>query len=160
MAETIEQREQSKASREEQKNERRITADAAKLLREYRKKPSGETETYFRKKAVLGGDRAAPANDKLLEDGLIEACKVTKNGREYDGFRLKSSPEGTSGNDKESSGNIPTCPDGEHGAGISPVRGIPVPAHRDIVHPLIEDSGESVPVNHDLASELFPAGAA
>ena len=160
IAETIEQRELSKASCDEQKTVKRIADDAAKLLKEYRKKPEGETETYFRKKAALGGDRAAPANDKLLEDGLIEACKITKNGREYDGFRLKPLSAGTTGNDRESSGNIPTRPDGEHAAGIPPLRGIPVPAHRDIEDSLSEDTREAFPLDHELANELFPAGAA
>ena len=160
IAENIEQREQSKASHVEQKTERRIAADAEKLLKEYRKKPSGETAKYYREASGLGGTREAPARVKLISDGLIEACTITKNGRPYDGFRLTQQTSGTSGDERGFIGDIPACPDGEHGAGISPLRGIPVPAHRDIEDSLSEDNSEASPLDHEPAAELFPVEAA
>ena len=157
IAETIEQRESERDQRDQQKTEKRIADDAAKLLKEYRRKPSGETAKYYREASGLGGTREAPAREKLISDGLIEACTITKNCREYDGFRLKQL---TSGDDRGFSGDIPAVPDGEHRAGIPPVRGIPAPAHRDSEDSLIETVSESSPVDHDQVAELFSAGAA
>ena len=111
IAATIDQREQTKAARDEQKAELRIAADAEKLLTVYRKTPDGETAKYYREASGLGGTREAPAREKLISDGLIGACTITKNARVYDGFKIKQLTSGTSGDERGFSGDL---------AGISP----------------------------------------
>ena len=145
IAENANERESTKEQQARAKAERQLTADAEKLLKEYRKRPQGDTEKYFRERAHLNGARAGAANEKLLTDGLIEPCEVTKNGRAYDGFRLLADSSGLTGTHRDSTGTSPACPDGEHGAGLSPYRGSPGPDHRDSTESLFETASEDSP---------------
>ena len=160
IAATIDQRETAKASRLDAKAERQVAADVEKLLKHYRRKSEGDTAKFYREAAGLSGGRANPANAKLLADGLIEAVTITKNGRPYEGFRLVQESTGTSGTDRDSTGTNPACPDGGHRGGLTPLRGSPCPAHRDIENSLNEVASESVPLLHEQAAELFPVEAA
>lgn len=160
IAETIDQRETAKASRLDAKAERQVAADVEKLLKQYRRKTEGDTAKFYREAAGLSGGRANPANAKLLADGRIEAVTITKNGRPYEGFRLVQESTGTSGTERDSTGTNPACPAGEHRGGLTPLRGSPCPAHRDIENSLNEVASESVSLLHEQAAELFPVGAA
>ncbi len=145
IAENANERESTKEQQARTKAERQLTADAEKLLKEYRKRPQGDTEKYFRERAHLNGARAGAANEKLLTKGRIEPCEVTKNGRAYDGFRLIADSSGLTGTHRDSTGTGPTCPDDEHGAGLTPYRGSPGPAHRDSTESLFETATEDSP---------------
>ena len=159
VAESIEQREQTKASRDEQKNERRIAADAEKLLKVYRKLPQGETEKRVRETAGMNPARFAVVNQRLLDEGKVEFVPdaIEKNGRTYDGYRIAN---GTDRNSPELTGTNCTVPVMSRGTELSPDKGSSSSALTDTNSSHCGGDCESVPVNHDLASELFPVGAA
>ena len=89
IAATIEQREEAKVSRADEKIAARIESDAAKLLKVYQRHPDGETGTAIKEECGMSPQKFGPANAKLLADGLIEAVGIAKNARTYAGFRLK-----------------------------------------------------------------------
>lgn len=104
IAATIEQREQAKASRAEQKAATRIEADAMKLLTIFVRCPEGTTAKAARDEARLSGTRASPAIAKLIEMRQIEACQVPRNKHFYAGFRVVKTATGTTGTDRDSTG--------------------------------------------------------
>ena len=159
VAENIQQREQSKLTREEEKNERRITADAAKLLKVYQKLPQGETEKRVRETAGMNPARFAVVNQRLRDEGKVEFVPdaIEKNGRTYDGYRLTN---GTDRNSPELTGTNCTVPVTSTGTELSPDKGSSSSALTDINSSHCGGDCESVPVNHELASELFPVEAA
>ena len=93
VAENIEQRETAK----EQMRKAKLKADGEKLLKVYQKYPQGETAKVIREAAGLNPTRFVPANQKLVDDGLIEACRIKKHTREENAFRLRTSDAGTGG---------------------------------------------------------------
>ena len=103
------------------KAERRIAADAEKLLKQYRMKPEGDTAKFYREAAGLSGGRANPANAKRIADGLIEAVTITKNKRPWEGFRFKQPAIGTIGTDRDSTGTTSASPDEGHIGGLLPL---------------------------------------
>ena len=78
IVETIQEREATKAARDDDRAARRIEADAEKLLMQYRRKPEGDTAKSIRDAVGMSGTRFSPANQKLIDDGLIEPCHVKK----------------------------------------------------------------------------------
>ncbi len=75
------------ASREEvQKSNEEIARN--KVLRAYETFPEGETKTALREAAGLSGTKFGPIHADLLREGVIESCKIQKNGRTETGFRL------------------------------------------------------------------------
>ena len=106
IAATIEQREEAKVSRAEEKSAARIESDAAKLLKVYQRFPQGDTAKFIRETAGLNPPRFAQANLKLVDDKLIEACRIKKHNREEDAFRLRSHG-GTGGTTAEQSPPVP-----------------------------------------------------
>jgi len=133
IAENISEHESAKEQQAQAKAHRQLAADAEKLLKQYRKYPQGDTLKCIRERASVNGVRGPAANTKLLDNGLIEECQITKNGRSYDGFRAVSVPVGLTGSDRVFSGSGPGCPDDEHRGGPAPlIGGGPCPAHRDV----------------------------
>ena len=119
VAENIEQRETAK----EQMSKAKLKADCEKLLEVYEKYPQGETAKAIRVTARLNPTRFAPANQKLVDDELIEACRIKKHTREENAFRLRTSDAGTGGTVPE---QIPPVPAGSVVVELPPVRGIPL----------------------------------
>lgn len=109
IAETIENRDEAKASLETEKTRAKIEADSKLLLEAYRDFPNGDTLTAVRDSIAMSGKRSAPANMKLLKDGLIEHFMVKKAGQPRDAYRLKSS-SGTSGTNTGLTGTDRDCP--------------------------------------------------
>lgn len=101
IAETVEQREQTKANREEKKMKKRIETDSFKLLEAYKQFPTGETSRVIRESAGMSGVRFSPANAKLLESGAVEVCDIRKSHQTFSGFRLKQLTGGTGGTDRD-----------------------------------------------------------
>lgn len=141
VAANISERESTKEQQAQAKATRQLEADAAKLLDQYLLRPDGDTEKVFREKARLSGTRGGLANDKLLADGLIVACEITKNGRKYDGYRAA----GLTGTDRDSSGTANPVPVGAQSGTTAPIGGSPGPAHRDIDNSLFEGQRDSGP---------------
>ena len=141
-----EQHESNKEAVKTSKETRRVSSDAEKLLKQYQKRPDGETTKFYREAAGLSGNRECPARLKLLDDGLIEPCEITKNGRLYQGFKLVQTSNGTSGTERDSSGTVPVSHDDRHREGIPPLGGSPDPADRDMQCSVSNDDCESVPL--------------
>jgi hypothetical protein len=59
---------------------------------------SGLTKSEAFTRAGLNHGKGTEALGRLLRDGILEECKVEKNGREYDGFRLSSTYSDNSDN--------------------------------------------------------------
>ncbi len=142
-----------------------------KVLDAFKSFPAGETARVIRDAAGMSGAVFGPINSALIRGRIVEACKVTKNRVEYDGFRLVGSTVGQVGQPGQNDG-CPACP-GEQGEG----GGTSVPPLGDAVRPTSlpprdATAGEHVPpsdlshpsessdLNYELASELFPVGAA
>ena len=160
IAETIEQREQSKVSRDEQKTKKRIAADAEKLLKVYQKLPQGDTPKAVRETAGLNPPRFAPANRKLIDDGLIEACRIKKHTREEDAYRLRTSAAGTGGTGGTVPEQIPAVPAGSVVVELTPYKGEFNPPPHTHQHQHKNNSEDSSGIKNAQAAELFPAGAA
>jgi hypothetical protein len=144
IAESISEREQTKEQQAQAKAGRQLAADAEKLLKEYRKRPEGDTAKSFRERAQLNGARAGAANDKLIASGQIVPWKVIKNGRSFDGFKLAESVIGT---DRDRVGKTGFSPDGAQSGTAAPIGGSPGPAHRDTTKSLFESATDSGPVS-------------
>jgi hypothetical protein len=148
IAETIEQREETKAEREEQKKSARIEADSQKLLEAYRMFPTGDTGKSVRESIGMSGTRFAPANAKLLKSGAVEACRIKKHNREEDAFRLRDSHGGTGGTLVGHGGTVPPVPPCCAVVGLFPPLGeSPTTAHAPKMNqpPSEIEDGESVP---------------
>jgi hypothetical protein len=138
IAETIENRETEKEERARIKADKQLAVNSEKLIKAIRQRPDGDTAKSYRESAGLSGTAAARAFNKLLADELIEQIQILKSGHVYDAFRPTTKPAGLTGTDRDTTGTNPACPDGEHGAGLTPYRGSPGPAHRDIEQSLFE----------------------
>ncbi len=100
VAENIQQGEAAKEQRAQAKAAKKLEADTAKLLKAYQKYPEGETERFYGTKARLNGTDCGAANEKLLEDGKVEACEITKKNKQtYPGFRLVTAVTTTTATD-------------------------------------------------------------
>ena len=108
VAENNEQRETAK----EQKCNAKLEGDCEKLLEVYQKYPQGETAKFIREASRLNSTRFDPANQKLVDDGLIEACRIKKHTREENAFRLRTSDAGTGGTGGTVPEQIPPVPAG------------------------------------------------
>ncbi len=113
IAATIEQREELKVNRAEEKSAARIEADAAKLLKIYQRTPEGSTAKAAREEAGWSGTRFAPANAHLLNDKKIQACQVTRSNRRFDGFCVA----GSCGTHRDAAGLVPLVPLRAEGSG-------------------------------------------
>ena len=151
IAATIEAREETKVSRAEEKATARITSDSTKLLKVYQRFPKGDTAKFVRETAGLNPPRFAQANLKLLDDKLIEACRIKKHNRDEDAFRL-SSHGGTGGTTAEQSPPVPpSCAVVE----LPPFRGSST--HRRAHTPPTNTAtdSESVPANGDQFDRML-----
>ncbi len=141
----IEQREELKVSRAEQKAAARIEADAAKLLAIYQRAPEGSTAKSVREEAGWSGTRFSPANAKLLADGQIEHCQVTRSNRRFDGFRPTVKSSGTH---RDAAGQVSLVPMRAEGSGQLSL---------EVSHPDPLSFRESDIKKHDLSrSESVP----
>lgn len=156
IAATIEQREEAKVSRAEEKSAARITADAAKLLKVYQRFPQGDTAKFIRESAGLNPPRFAQANLKLVDDKLIEACRIKKHNREEDAFRLRSHG-GTGGTTAEQSPPVPpSCAVVE----LPPFRGSSTHRRAHTPTTTAATDSESVPADGDEFDRMLAAAGA
>ena len=153
IAATIEAREETKASRAEEKSAARIEADAAKLLKVYQRFPQGDTAKVVRETAGLNPPRFAQANAKLFDDKLIEEIVVAKNKRDYPGFRLKP----TTGTDRNTTGTVPLVPVTCGGVELPPFRGCSITATPTTETTITATSSESVPMTGDEFDRMLAA---
>ena len=104
---------ESNISKEEQRKQ--SEADRrTKILEAYRLNPDGESATCIRDAAGVSGSVFGSMNANFLRDGVVVRCKVEKNGRKIDGFKLAefNHPDKPDNSEKSLSG--PGCPvDGE-----------------------------------------------
>ena len=88
-AQAIEGREAEKEQKADLKYERLQQKDRAKILESLEEiYPVRETKNWVRTETNLNNDKATLALESLVSDGLIDMEYITKNGHEYDGFRL------------------------------------------------------------------------
>lgn len=162
IAATIDQREQSKASRLDAKAEKQIAADAQKLLQVYKDTPDGETANVIRATAGLSGTRFAPANAKLMKDRSVEACQVIKSGRSHPGFRLRHSALGLNRTEADCPSVSGLSESAQHSLGQLPLIGGVRVCVCDPEAEVVRESSDRhvVGINHEQAAELFPIGAA
>ncbi len=142
-----------------------------RVLDAYKTFPHGDTVRAIRDAAGMSGAVFGPINSALIRDGIVQACTVTKNRCEYDGFRLVSSTVGQVGHPGQNDG-CPTCPgEGGEGGGTSvPPLGDAVrpttlpPRDATAVEPVptsdLSHLSDTTSIDFDLVNELFPAGAA
>ena len=76
-----------KERRQDAKVERRFSKHRNAVWAAVCQHPEGETKKALRTEAKLNPDNFQPAIDELIEDGLVEACTVTKGSRAFDGYR-------------------------------------------------------------------------
>lgn len=88
IAETIEQNDAAKDSRQAEREAKRLRNEVEKLKRAYAKFPEGETAKAIRDTAGLSSQKFAPANAVLIDEGFIVAIDITKNGHTYHGFKI------------------------------------------------------------------------
>lgn len=85
---------ESEANRSAEKRQRaaqeRLEADLRKLLQVMAKFPDGETKTTLSTHTALSGERINRAIAEALRVNGIEECKITKNKRPEDAFKLRS----------------------------------------------------------------------
>lgn len=117
IAQTIEQREEKKSERADERSVARIEVDAAKLLKVYQRTPEGTTAKAAREEAAWSGTRFAPANAKLLNDQKICPCQVTRSNRRFDGFCVIES----CGTHRDAAGLVPLVPLKAEGSGLPPL---------------------------------------
>ncbi len=153
IAATIEQREELKVSRADEKAAARITADAAKLLKVYQRFPEGDTAKSFRETAGLNPPRFAQANLKLTDEGVIEEITITKNHHNYSGFRLKQS----TGTDRNTTGTVPPVPVDRCGVEPPPFRGGSITTPPTTTHNSTATKSELVPVADEFDAMLASA---
>jgi hypothetical protein len=65
-----------------------VARDVRKVLDYLIKHPAGDTKTKIRDGIGINGTRAGAAIECALENGAIEPCEVTKNGRTESGYRI------------------------------------------------------------------------
>ena len=73
-----------------EREQRKLDADCQNLLKAYQRFSSGETMKQIAAIAGISHQRFAVVNATLLDDALVEICKVQKSCRKtpYDGFKL------------------------------------------------------------------------
>jgi hypothetical protein len=113
-AEVREQQTQEREQAEADRHQRTIDANVGKLRQALRSFPDGETAKEIREAAKLNSEKMAEAMTVLQGRGEVESCKVTKNGRQYDGIRYRDPwsnvGSGTSGTSGTNTGSSPACP--------------------------------------------------
>lgn len=79
--------------RRERKQMAKHGRDRTTVLRAFESHPDGETKTVLRETAEMSGRRFDPILDELVDEGLVEECRVAKpNGQTYAGFRTTGTP--------------------------------------------------------------------
>ena len=152
IAETIQEREAVQMARTDQKVARKIAADAEKLLAQYRKVAGGDTPKAIREVVGLSGTRFSPANQQLLDNGLIEPCRIKKHTREEPAYRLKTDA-GTGG----TGGTNPGSPGMFCGGGTNPLKGGPTSTPHTSCTQIAGGGTEISPgIDPELANRLFP----
>ena len=159
VAESIGQRETVKMTREELKTEKRIAADAEKLLKVYRSQSEGDTLRSVAAQAGMAVSRYSTANRKLLDDGLIVPCRVKKHTRQEDGFRPNTPPDSDGATGATGATNPGSRTSGVPGATDSLMG---ESHHRTTTQADNQAVGaiNNRTFDHDQANELFPPEAA
>jgi|GEM_PF-1700363 len=109
IAEAIEQIDARKELRLSERESKRLQKDIDKLKATYTRFPDGETAKTIREAAGLSGQKFAPANLALIDDGIVEPCVITKNHRSETAFRLVPLNGGTAGTESCPAGTLQPC---------------------------------------------------
>lgn len=75
----------------EAKRQARLEEHKTHLRAAMARHPTGETKTVLRNEAGLNGKTVGPALSALLKDGEAASCKIEKNGRVEEAYKLAGS---------------------------------------------------------------------
>ena len=86
---TVMSQAEAKAAARSNDDAQRLIAHRDRVMEAFAKFPEGETKRTIRDRSGLSSQKFNPIFDEILENGLIESCKVKKgNGQHYDAFCL------------------------------------------------------------------------